>query len=283
MELTIKGYLTKARLFKQEVKLSTESMSQHPTLGGKIMNNYPYPCYRCKGTLFHICRDGDDWVSFCGNGDCMKEDSDASKEVAREEYRKRKEKNEFGQIMTGAEKFRLGSSYKHACLAKWIASQPAHDKVSAWLKNLRPFLMVLGNPGTGKTFLSASILNLLFDDKQEIYYTTHRRFIEEIHRAIEEGKSQHSVTDKISYKKYLIIDDLGAATCSDWQQEMLLELIDRRYSDGLKTLITTNLNRKTIVESLGERTSSRLFDQNNSILEFWGNDKRQDSDYIKKA
>lgn len=255
-----------------------ENLSSHPNLGGKIVNDYPNPCQRCKGTLFHICKDGDDWVSLCGNGDCMKQESDASKEIAREEYNKRKEKNEFGQIMTGAEKFRMGSSYKNACLAKWVAAPQAHEKVSSWLKNYKPFLVVMGNPGTGKTFLSASILNLLFDDKCEVFYTTHRRFIEEIHRAIEDGRTQHSVINKLADKKYLILDDLASGTCTEWQQEMILELLDRRYSDSLKTLITTNLNKEMLTESLGVRTASRLFDQKNSFLTFWGNDNRQDQD-----
>jgi DNA replication protein DnaC len=133
----------------------------------------------------------------------------------------------------------------------------------------------MGNPGTGKTYLSASILNLLFEKKEEVFYTTHRRFIEEIHKAIEEGKTQHSVIDRLSYKKYLIFDDLGSSKCTEWQNEMVLELIDRRYSNENKTLITTNLNKKQISDILGERTASRIFDKKNETLEFWAKDQRQ--------
>jgi DNA replication protein DnaC len=254
-------------------------VSPNGVFGGLFTNQYPVPCSRCSGTNFHICRDGDDYVSFCANDKCLNEDSEASKSIASLEYTKKKERNEYGQIMTGAEKFRMGSTYKHACLAKWMASTSAHNTVLAWMHDQKPFLIVLGNTGTGKTFLSAAVLNLLFDKNEEIFYTTHRRFIEEIQRAIGENKSQHSIIDKLSYKKYLILDDLGAATCSEWQQEMILELIDRRYSNKLKTLITSNLNKENLHDMLGERTFSRLFDQNNSRLEFWGEDKRQNSEF----
>jgi DNA replication protein DnaC len=62
---------------------------------------------------------------------------------------------------------------------------------------------------------------------------------------------------------------------------MILELIDRRYSDKLKTLITTNLNQKGLKEDLGQRIFSRLFDQKNAILDYWVGDRRQYSEYME--
>ena len=240
--------------------------------GARYTKNYPIPCERCNGIFFYICHDGDDTVAFCGNDKCLKEDSEASKTDAREEYRKRIEKNEYGQIMTGAEKYAMGSSYKHACLSKWMASQTSQNTVNDWIKNSVPFLLIMGSKGTGKTYLSAGVLNLLFEKKEEVFYTTHRRFIEEIQKGFDHGTTQHHSIDKYSYKKYLIIDDLGAATCTDWQQEMILELIDRRYSNQAKTLITTNLDEAEIEEKLGERTKSRIFDQHNKKIECWSKD-----------
>ncbi len=256
-----------------------ENVSNNGIMGGKSTNNYPIPCIRCTGNFFHLCKDGDDWVSFCGNDKCFQEDCEASKAISREEHKRKIERNEYGQEMTGAEKFMMGSSYKNACLSKWLADRSVHNIVNSWIKDFKPFLVALGSKGTGKTFLSASILNLLFEKKEEVHYTTHRRFIEEIHRAIEEGKTQHSVIEKIASKKYLIIDDLGATRSTEWQQEMILDLIDRRYSNGDKTLITSNLNKKEINDILGERTSSRIFDHKNAYLEFWTTDKRQYPDY----
>jgi DNA replication protein DnaC len=262
------------------VSMSMANVSNDKRFGGLITLDYPVPCFRCQKKVFHICKDGDDWVAFCSNNKCLNDDCLASRAIANTEYAKKKEKNEYGQVITGAEKFGMGSSYKNACLAKWVAPRSCQDIANFWMKDFKPFLVVMGNPGTGKTYLSAAILNMLFENKNEVLYTTHRRFIEEIHRAIEDGKTQHSVIEKYSNKKYLIIDDLGAATCTDWQKEMILELIDRRYSDQCKTMITSNLNEKQIKEMLGQRTSSRLFDQKNAFLQFWTNDNRQDPEYM---
>jgi DNA replication protein DnaC len=280
MELRVIGNLTKGKILRKPVTLSMENVSNNGIYGGLVCETYPIPCYRCSGKKFHLWRDGDDYICFCANDACLKEDSEASKEIDRIERAKRLERNEHGQIMTGAEKFRLGLSYKNACLAKWIAPKAYQSITNLWLTDRKSFLIVMGNPGTGKTFLSASVLNYLFEKKEEVFYTTHRRFIEEIHRAIEEGKTQHSVIDKMAYKKFLIIDDLASATCTEWQVEMLLELIDRRYSDKLKTLITTNLDKNGLKETLGGRTYSRLFDYNNQFLEFWTEDNRLNEEIL---
>lgn len=227
----------------------------------------------------YICQDGDDWAAFCGEDNCLKEDADPGKRVAREEYSKRLEKNSKGRPLTGAEKFRMGTAYISATLAKWIASQNEQQKVSDWMKNSSPFLVALGGTGVGKTYMSAAILNYYFDKKEEIFYTTHRRFIEELHQGIQEGKSQHYVINKYSNKNILIIDDLGATTCTEWQQEMILELIDQRYNNRSKTVITCNLNVDAINEKLGKRTASRILDKNNTLIENWSTDRRQDKGF----
>lgn len=182
-------------------------------------------------------------------------------------------------LQTGAEKFHLGRAYHQATLAKWIGQPDQHEIVSKWLTNQKPFLTLLGSPGTGKTYLAAAILNYLFDKGQEIAYITHRRFIEEIHFAMQDGKTQHSVLPRYSEKKYLIFDDLGSATCTDWQQEMILELVDRRYSDKQKTLITSNFTKDDLRIKLGKRTASRLMDIQNEVMEFWSTDRRTDPNF----
>ena len=63
------------------------------------------------------------------------------------------------------------------------------------------------------------------------------------------------------------------------EKEMILDLIDRRYSDRQKTLLTSNFNRQEMKEFLGPRTESRLFDQHNTVLEFWNADRRGIEDF----
>lgn len=204
----------------------------------------------------------------------MKDDSEANKSKILKEFSNPKERNENGVIISGAEKFRLGFNYNNACLSSWRCPPQEQEKVSSWMKNAKPFLVMLGGCGTGKTYLCAAILNYYHEHDREIFYTTHRRFIEEIHRGIENGKTQHSVVNKMAEKECLILDDLGASQCTEWQQEMILELIDQRYSNARKTFITTNLTREEIKQRLGFRTESRIFDKNNQVINSWVEDCR---------
>jgi DNA replication protein DnaC len=63
---------------------------------------------------------------------------------------------------------------------------------------------------------------------------------------------------------------------------MILELIDRRYSSKMKTIITSNFKPEELKQKLGDRTASRLLDNGNEILQFWSTDRRTDSGYEKK-
>jgi DNA replication protein DnaC len=64
----------------------------------------------------------------------------------------------------------------------------------------------------------------------------------------------------------LIIDDVGAATNTPWQQEMFLDLIDRRYSNEKITIVTTNFMENDCKEHLGERTTRRMFTKENLVI-----------------
>ncbi len=231
-------------------------------------------CPRCKKNEFALFKERYRFVCFCLDGRCLSLDKEAS--LAKKNGRPIPES---GMAETGAQRYHLGRSYHEAVLSKWIGGKEEHRKVSEWLKNQKPFLVVLGSPGTGKTYLAAALLNHLFEKGEEVGYVTHRKFIEEIHFAIQNGHTQHSVLPRYCEKKYLIIDDLGSATCTEWQQEMILELIDRRYSEKQKTIITSNFNKIELKQKLGDRTASRLLDLKNELLEFWSTDRRSDVDF----
>ena len=82
----------------------------------------PITCPACKSTHMFIGKDGDDHFAFCAESQCLKDDCEASKSKDQAKREAQKEKNEKGFIITGAEKFRLGTVFQSACLAKWIAN-----------------------------------------------------------------------------------------------------------------------------------------------------------------
>lgn len=218
--------------------------------------------------------EADYWGVFCADSKCSTLDSNASKALWDAEYAKRQQKDYQGRAITGAKKFCMGSLYENASLSKWISTAEEQKKVLSWFTNNKPFLVFLGKEGSGKSYLAAAVLNHFFENHIEIQYTTHRRFKDDLILDIHDKKPSSDSIKKYVDKKVLIIDDLGAATNTDWQQEMILDLIDSRYSYQKKTLITSNFTRSKFREKLGERTASRVFDQKNELLECWDIDRR---------
>jgi DNA replication protein DnaC len=90
-----------------------------------------------------------------------------------------------------------------------------------------------------------------------------------------DSESLKKVIDKYKDVKYLIIDDLGASNNSEWQKEVLLDLIDHRYEFRKPTLITTNLNFEKMGEKLDDRIATRIYDRRNKFIEDWKSNYRK--------
>jgi IstB-like ATP binding protein len=261
-----------------EIGLNVDIIKDCPEVSHKMpiqaFTTKAFACPRCKKSLFALFKEHFRYVCYCLEPACLTADRDASLAKKRGDAPKPKE--------TGAQKFHLGRTFHGAVLSKWIGDDKDKKRIQEWMTNAKPFLLVMGSPGTGKTYLSAAVLNFLHDGGNELAYVTHRRFIEEIHHAMQDGKTQHSVLPRYADKRFLILDDLGSATCTEWQQEMILELIDRRYGDKAKTVITTNFNKDELRLKLGPRTASRLLDSHNEVMEFWSTDRRNNPKFDKE-
>lgn len=214
--------------------------------------------------------DGNDRFFFCGsNQKCLDDD-----EISGLQVNPPKTYEENKKMISGAQHFSLGSRFEKANLSDWIASDSLRERIISWLRCPKNFLIHQGNTGCGKTYFAAAMLNYLWDRKEEVFYTQIRRLIQSVQDTIQNGKGQYEILQKFAHKKILIIDDLGASANTEWQKEMILDLIDTRYEHKLPTIITTNLDDDQIKQILGPRTSSRLLAKENYKFEVWDIDRR---------
>lgn len=95
--------------------------------------------------------------------------------------------------------------------------------------------------------------------------------------------SDYSNADYITHLRYMIdddlviFDDLGSAGHTDWREEVILEMIDRRYTGRRPTIFTSNLTKQEISDTYGKRIASRLFAKENIVVElFHCSDLRQE-------
>lgn len=190
---------------------------------------------------------------FCGEPHCLTNDKEASLAIERTKVK--------NQERDAAREFSIGTNYYNACLSKWNVSQALINTTKEWVKEPNKFLVYQGIPGSGKTYFCAALGNFMFSMKREPRYIHTRDFLANCKKTFEiPGENPHDYVKSLCSCDILILDDLGSTMNTDYQKEMLLSLIDIRYSNNSPTIITTNLNRHEMTTQLGERLSRRVYD-----------------------
>ena len=135
----------------------------------------------------------------------------------------------------------------------------------------------MGQPGLGKTFLSACIARVVSERGFSVVYDT----AEHIFSQMEEEKfrpddSPAAREDVLRYQQcdLLIMDDLGAEMVTSFVQSALYQLVNGRLISGGRTVINTNLTPRQLGERYSPQVQSRLEGEYH-ILPFFGEDIRK--------
>lgn len=133
-------------------------------------------------------------------------------------------------------------------------------------------LYFYGQPGSGKTHLMAAIANYLIP-KENVRFITAPELLLQIRKSFNTTTNEEGLLDQLSRAKLLIIDDLGSEKPTEWVQETLFVLIDRRYTNYLPTLFTSNFSLDQLKDRLGYRIASRIAEMSD-VVELKENDYR---------
>jgi DNA replication protein DnaC len=232
--------------------------------GGKVGNLEGYKCARCGQNHGFIFMDGGLWAWFCSDLECLKEDSTVSRQERIPDERQSRDASTI---------FGVGSRYYNAHVAKLKIDNNSKELLCRWVEKPNNFLIVLGVPGTGKTYICMALANLFLEKKAIVKYMNARRFFEEVQQAISYGKSQYEKIRQLARAEILILDDIGASANSEWQREVILDLVDQRYNEQKPTIITSNFSQPQMIEILGDRTTRRIMNKENltiTVTEFIG-------------
>ena len=142
----------------------------------------------------------------------------------------------------------------------------------------KPFLVLAGASGTGKTYLAAATATSLMSRGASVVTVTAFSFVR---RALE-YHTQFSIPDYVDRFTpmldcdVLVIDDLGTeSTLKNVTKEYLYTVINERWRAHKITVITTNLTAAELMSRYGESISSRMLDKASSqVLYFNGTNKR---------
>lgn len=120
-------------------------------------------------------------------------------------------------------------------------------------------LLLNGNPGLGKTFLSACIARSVSDSGYSVVYETAARLFGLLEKARFTGDAEaQSQAARFTACELLIIDDLGSELVTPFVQSALYGVINDRMLAGLPTIVSSNLQSEEFSQRYGPAVASRL-------------------------
>lgn len=131
-----------------------------------------------------------------------------------------------------------------------------------WEGDGRPWLLLDGEFGRGKTFLATWITRLAIGDGQSAVFLTVPELLTEIRATYgtegTERVSEADLLDGLKSVHLLVLDDLGAERMTGWAEEKLFEVLNHRHNEHKRTVVTTNLDADALMSHVGERIYWRI-------------------------
>ena len=126
-------------------------------------------------------------------------------------------------------------------------------------------LLLMGNVGTGKTFLTNCIAKELIDSCHSVVYLTAFSLFDELSKSAFGSKTGESreARSYILDSDLLIIDDLGCELSNSFTVSQFFLCVNERILRRKSTIISTNLDMEGLRSVYTERTLSRIISSYN--------------------
>jgi DNA replication protein DnaC len=147
---------------------------------------------------------------------------------------------------------------------KWRALGLMRDRLHDWTKRAKPGEpgpYLYGTNGVGKTLLMAAIAqHLTIQRGLVVRYASWPRMVQRLRDTFDKpDQAKADLLEPIASAPFLLLDEVGRASGTDWQSAELDELIDRRNQDpNLTTVCASNYSGSELETKIGARSASRL-------------------------
>jgi len=120
-------------------------------------------------------------------------------------------------------------------------------------------VFLYGGVGTGKTLLTSKILHE-YDWKSARFVSVPKLLAELRDTFNNKDKSCMRIVENLVACELLILDDLGAEKVSDWTVEILYLIVNGRYENMKKLIVTSNCPPRLLSQRLSDRIISRIME-----------------------
>ncbi|MBQ8623535.1 MAG: ATP-binding protein [Oscillospiraceae bacterium] len=135
-----------------------------------------------------------------------------------------------------------------------------------------PGLLLLGETGLGKTFLSSCIACEVLKKGYSVAFDSIQNYLRDIEKE-HFGRSQGDTLETLLNADLVILDDLGSEFSSSFNSASIYNIINSRANMGKPTVVSTNLSLEDLQARYDDRIISRLLGMY-LTLRFIGSDIR---------
>lgn len=129
----------------------------------------------------------------------------------------------------------------------------------------------IGKPGTGKTHLAVAIGQHAMREKNaDVLFITVMRAIRSIKDTWAKGseQSESQAVAALVAPDLLILDEVGVQFGSDFEKNVLFDVLNDRYEQRKPTIFLSNLTKPEVAAFLGERVMDRLREDGGAVIPF---------------
>ena len=111
---------------------------------------------------------------------------------------------------------------------------------------------IVGGVGTRKSLVAATACRYALDAGMSARFTSASKVLDAVRGTYGTSKDSKATMDIYATTRFLVLDDLGKESPTDWTLMKLFEFINERYEQMRPIVVTTQYKRSELIERLGK-------------------------------